>query len=80
MNYKFFKLSTKQTEAFASLKNSGYTSKHGPLAVGQKVLMHRHQEAAMYMVKGVAQFAGAVVKKVLGDGKKLFLGLSSELF
>lgn len=71
MNYQFFKLTGKQVAEFENLKNAGYTSKHGPLALGQKVPMHTHGEKAMYMVKGVAQFTGTMVRKVLGKGRRL---------
>ena len=71
MNYKFFKLTQKQLEEFNSLKMSGKTSMHGPLELNEKVDMHRHGEKAMYIVKGVAEFYGNVVRKVVGEGKRL---------
>lgn len=71
MNYQFFKLTPKQLEEFKSLKESGYSSNHGPLSFGEKVQMHSHGAAAMYLVKGVAQFSGTMVKRVLGNGKRV---------
>ena len=71
MNYQFFKLTDKQLKEFDELKTAGYTSKHGPLALGEKVAMHKHANAAMYLVKGVAEFYGTAVKKVLGAGKRI---------
>ena len=71
MNYQFFKLAPKQLEEFNTLKSAGKTSKHGPLELNEQVGMHKHGEKAMYIVKGVAEFYGNVVKRVVGDGKKL---------
>lgn len=78
MNYQFFKLTGKQLEEFQNLKSEGYTSKHGPLGLNEKVAMHKHGNSAMYLVKGVAEFYGTMVKKVLGTGKRLNAVLVSK--
>lgn len=71
MNYQFYKLSPKQLEEFETFKKGGYSSMHGPLKLNEKVPMHSHGAKAMYLVKGIAQFTGSMVEKVLGNGKRV---------
>lgn len=69
MKLQFLSLSKKQIERFSGLKTNRELQSHGPLNVGQEVPAHKHGEAALYRVDGLAEFNdGSIMRKTLGDG------------
>ena len=52
----FFRLSPSQQTAFDRARTTRALQNHGPLAFGQEVPVHDHDEPAVYVVDGLAYF------------------------
>ena len=71
METTFFYLTMDRLVVFESLKTSEKLHLHGPLAFGQKVAVHKHNQPALYIVRGLADFLGGAVRRVLGLDAKV---------
>ena len=63
METTFFYLTMDRLVVFESLKTSEKLHLHGPLAFGQKVAVHKHNQPALYIVRGLADFLGGAVRQ-----------------
>ena len=67
MEFQFLSLTADQLGRFARLKTERELASHGPLAFGQDVPLHDHQEPALYVVDGLAELAdGNGTQRALG--------------
>lgn len=69
MKLKFFSLSVAQLALFSKFKTERDLALHGPLMLDQEVPVHYHQESALYVVNGLADFTdGVTIFHRLGNG------------
>lgn len=73
MQLSFLRLSGPQLVAFLRLESHQEAAHHGPLEAGQEVPTHRHDQPALYLVNGRAQFrdGSAADGPILGQDEAL---------
>ena len=68
---QFLRLTDKQIERFNALRSTEDMHTHGPLTVEQEVPLHGHQDVALYVVNGSAEFTDGEISARLGQGARL---------